>query len=91
MTETQTQNPRAPQYATIDLVVAQYVAVVRTNQAAQAVIDAIADPMEQSEIIYELLDTARSLGFYPGNNPDEWWTTCRAALPRVEAALLVQP
>jgi len=90
MTQTQ-NNPNAPAYATVDLVVAQYVATVRHNQASQAVLDAIADPMESSEIVYELLDTARDLGFNPINNRDEWWASCRAALPRVEAALLVQP
>jgi hypothetical protein len=84
---TQTQNPCSPLPATVDVIVARYIEIVGINDAAQNVLIALNDPMESTEIIYELCDTARDLGYFPAMNMDAWWASFRDALPAIRLAL----
>jgi len=84
MNQTQTTTPIP---ATIELVVNRYIEIVNHNDAAQNVLCAINDPLEQPEIVYELCDTARDLGFFPSLNMDAWWTALRATLPEIQNRL----
>lgn len=72
-------------------IVAEYVRIVRGNDAVQAVLEAIADPDERAEIVWELSDTAISLGL--GGDPndedafDHLFSRCRGLVDAVRVAL----
>lgn len=77
-------DPRAPLPATVRLVVDEYVRTVRHNDAVQAVLTSI---QEDHEVVYELVETACEMGYFPRTNQDQWWTALQDALPQVAEAL----
>jgi hypothetical protein len=89
-----TTNPDA---AAVAAVVVRYVETVRSNttadyNATQAVIDAAADESgDRIEVVYEMLETAGTLGYDDGAEDDAerdaWWDAMCDALPAVVAAL----